>query len=61
MGLRQEHQVILLALQGAEEEAQRIADEGVVRAELTSKLADFLLSFVGRCHHTKEGGTCFQR
>ena len=53
--LEHEHQLILLFLRGAEEEAQRIADEGVVRAEITETLAKFLLDFVGRCHHTKEG------
>jgi hemerythrin-like domain-containing protein len=52
--LKHEHQVISLALQGAEEEAQRIGDKGVVHAELTGKLVDFFLNFVDRCHHAKE-------
>ena len=59
--LRHEHQAILLALRGAEEEVQRIVDNGVVRAEQTSRLADFLLNFVGCCHHTKEGRHLFPK
>jgi hemerythrin-like domain-containing protein len=52
--LMHEHQIILLVLDGAEREARRIEDTGVVHAETVDEMVDFFRNFADRCHHIKE-------
>jgi len=59
--LKHEHQIILLVLEGAEREAQRIQETGVVQAGKVEELLDFFQSFADRCHHHKEEKVLFVR
>jgi hemerythrin-like domain-containing protein len=52
--LMHEHQIILMVLDGAEREAQKIEDTGSVRAETVGGMLDFFRNFADRCHHSKE-------
>ena len=52
--LKHEHQVILLVLEAAAQEAERIAQNGEVRAEPVSEMLDLFHNFADRCHHAKE-------
>jgi hemerythrin-like domain-containing protein len=57
--LEHEHEIILLALDGAEREAQQIQNTGTVRAERVNQMLDFFRNFADRCHHAKEEDLLF--
>lgn len=59
--LRHEHEVILLALRGAEEQACQLAYDPQQAAALIEDMADFFASFVDRCHHAKEEQLLFPK
>jgi hemerythrin-like domain-containing protein len=52
--LKHEHQVILLVLEAAAQEAERVAQTREVRAERVSEMLDLFHNFADRCHHAKE-------
>lgn len=52
--LKQEHEVILLVLEGAEKEAQKIRKTGRADTKKLDKILDFFQNFTDRCHHGKE-------
>lgn len=52
--LTHEHEVILLALQGAEEQARQLACDPKQAAALIQEMAGFFRDFADRCHHAKE-------
>jgi len=52
--LKNEHKVILLALNGAEREAKSIQDTGKVDVEKINQMVDFFRNFADKCHHAKE-------
>lgn len=57
--LMHEHQIILMVLDGAEREAQRIEETGSVRAGTVSEMLDFFQNFADKCHHSKEEDLLF--
>jgi len=59
--LKHEHQIILLVLDGVEQEAERIQETGAVRANKIAEMVDFFRSFADRCHHQKEEKLLFVR
>lgn len=59
--LRHEHQIILLVLDGVEQEAERIRETGAVQGEKVAEMVDFFRSFADRCHHQKEEKLLFVR
>jgi hemerythrin-like domain-containing protein len=59
--LRHEHQVILMVLDAAEQEAASIAATGMVDAGRVEKMVDFIRTFADRCHHAKEEDLLFAR
>jgi hemerythrin-like domain-containing protein len=52
--LQHEHKIVLLILDAARREAQKIQDTGQVDAAKLDKILDFLRVFVDQCHHGKE-------
>jgi hemerythrin-like domain-containing protein len=58
--LKHEHQVILLVLSAAEEEAGRIQQTGRLRPDRLQKMVDFFRNFADRCHHRKEEDLLFR-
>ena len=59
--LKHEHQIILMVLDAAEREVQRIQDTGKVRTEGVDKMLDFFRNFADRCHHAKEENLLFMK
>jgi hemerythrin-like domain-containing protein len=59
--LKHEHQVILMVLEAAEREAQRIQNTGTVRADDVEHMVDFFRNFADRCHHAKEEDLLFAK
>lgn len=62
--LKHEHQVILLVLAAAEQEAQRIRESGrlaALGADRVGKMMEFFRVFADRCHHAKEENLLFER
>jgi hemerythrin-like domain-containing protein len=59
--LKHEHQMILMVLDAAEREAQRIQASGQVQVELVEEMLDFFRTFADRCHHAKEEKLLFVR
>ncbi len=59
--LKHEHQVILMVLEAAEQEAERIHDSSAVRADIVEEMFDFFRNFADRCHHAKEEDLLFVR
>jgi hemerythrin-like domain-containing protein len=59
--LKHEHQVILLALRGAEAQANRLATEIQQATDLIEQMTDFFRNFADRCHHAKEEKLLFPR
>jgi hemerythrin-like domain-containing protein len=59
--LKHEHQIILMVLEAAEREAQRIQDTGAVRADDVEHMVDFFRNFADRCHHAKEEDLLFAK
>ncbi len=59
--LKHEHEIILMALDAAEREAQRIRSTGTIRADTVEKLLDFFPNFADHCHHAKEEKVLFPR
>lgn len=59
--LKHEHQVILLALQGAEAQANRLLRGFPEAAGTIAEMADFFRNFADRCHHAKEEKLLFPR
>jgi hemerythrin-like domain-containing protein len=57
--LKHEHQIILLALGAAEQEAQSIQASGQVHAGKVEQMVDLLRNFADRCHHAKEEDLLF--
>ncbi|MEN6545019.1 MAG: hemerythrin domain-containing protein [Armatimonadia bacterium] len=54
--LRHEHDIILLVLDAAENEATR---QGACDRQRVSQMVDFFRGFVDKCHHAKEEGYLF--
>jgi hemerythrin-like domain-containing protein len=52
--LKHEHQIILMVLQAAEREADKIDKTGRVDAPKVREFLEFFREFVDRCHHAKE-------
>lgn len=52
--LKNEHKVIILALNGAEREAKSIQDTNKINVEKVTKIVDFFKNFADKCHHAKE-------
>lgn len=52
--LEHEHEVILLVLDAAERESEKIAKSGTVNKARIYKFVDFFRNFADRCHHAKE-------
>jgi len=59
--LKHEHEVILLALQGAEAQANRLLRGFPEAAATIAEMADFFRNFADRCHHAKEEKLLFPR
>ncbi len=59
--LKHEHEIILLALDAAEREAQRIQSTGTIRADVVETMLDFFPNFADHCHHAKEEEVFFPR
>lgn len=59
--LKHEHEIILVALDAAEREAQRIQSTGAIHADTVEKLLDFFPNFADHCHHAKEEKVLFPR
>jgi len=59
--LKHEHQVILLALQGAEREADRLAEGFDLVSARVAQMVDFFRNFTDKCHHAKEEQHLFPR
>jgi hemerythrin-like domain-containing protein len=59
--LKHEHKIILLVLDLAEKEADRILSTGEVRADRIEKMTEFFREFADRCHHAKEEKLLFQK
>jgi hemerythrin-like domain-containing protein len=59
--LKQEHQTILLVIDAAEREVEKIGRTGTVDGEKMNKIIDFLRNFADRCHHAKEEHILFVR
>jgi hemerythrin-like domain-containing protein len=57
--LMHEHQIILMVLDEAEREAQRIQDDGQARVPEVDQMLDFFQNFADRCHHAKEEDLLF--
>ncbi len=52
--LREEHQIIIMALNGAKREVLSIREFGRVNVAKTEDIVDFCWSFIERCHNAKE-------
>lgn len=52
--LRHEHEMALLVLQGAQETAAQIDENGLLPATRIDEMLDFFRNFLDRCHHAKE-------
>jgi hemerythrin-like domain-containing protein len=52
--LKHEHQIILMVLQAADHEADKIEKTGRVDAPKVRQFLEFFREFVDRCHHAKE-------
>jgi hemerythrin-like domain-containing protein len=59
--LMHEHEIILMVLGKAEQEAQRMQESGQVNAEKAEQMVDFIRNFADRCHHAKEEDLLFVR
>ncbi len=59
--LMHEHKIILMVLDAAEREAQRMRETGTVRTERLEQMVDFFRNFADRCHHAKEEKLLFVR
>jgi hemerythrin-like domain-containing protein len=59
--LKHEHQMILMVLDAAEREAQRIQEGGQVQVQPVEEMLDFFRTFADRCHHAKEEKLLFVR
>lgn len=59
--LKDEHKVVLFALEGAEAEAEKIKASGKVDLEKISKIVDFSRNFTDGCHHAKEEKLLFPK
>jgi hemerythrin-like domain-containing protein len=59
--LKHEHQVILMVLDAAEREAERIRTTDQVRAGDVENMVDFFRNFADRCHHAKEEDLLFAK
>lgn len=59
--LKHEHQVILMVLKTAENEARSIKEKNQVRPDVINKLTEFFQNFADRCHHAKEEKYLFER
>lgn len=57
--LKHEHQVILLALTGAEAQAEQLTRNPAQATALLAQMADFFRNFADRCHHAKEENLLF--
>ena len=59
--LKDEHKVVLFALDGAEKEAEAIRATGKVNHEKIEKIIDFSRNFTDGCHHAKEEKLLFPK
>ena len=59
--LEHEHKIVLAVIDGAEREARNIQATGAVDTDKVAKIADFLRTFVDKCHHSKEERRLFPR
>ncbi len=59
--LKHEHQVILLALRGAEEQAHQLSRDAQQATALITEMTDFFRNFADHCHHAKEEKLLFPR
>ncbi len=59
--LKHEHQVILMVLEAARQEARSIEATGRFDAERVGQFVEFFRHFADRCHHAKEEGHLFVR
>lgn len=59
--LEHEHQVIGLALRGAEREARLLQEGGAAHGELLEQIVDLAREFVDACHHGKEEKLVFPK
>jgi hemerythrin-like domain-containing protein len=57
--LTEEHQTILLVIEAAEREVEKINGTDKVDGEKVEKILDFLRNFADRCHHAKEENILF--
>lgn len=59
--LMHEHDVILLVVGAARQEAQRLQNGGAVDREKVEKIVEFVRTFADACHHGKEEDLLFTR
>jgi len=59
--LMHEHEIILMVLDAAEREIQRMRETNAVRREYLEQMVDFFRNFADRCHHAKEENLLFVR
>jgi hemerythrin-like domain-containing protein len=59
--LKHEHQIILMVLDAAQQEAKRIQQNKQVEEKTIQDFLDFLRNFADRCHHAKEEDLLFVR
>jgi len=52
--LKQEHQIIIMALGGAKHEVLSIHGTGKINVDKIEKIVDFCWNFIERCHNAKE-------
>ncbi len=59
--LRQDHELVLLVLDGAEREAREIRKTGKANSEKIAQMLGFFRTFMDKCHHSKEERDLFPR
>ena len=52
--LKHEHKIVILILDAAKREAQKIQDTGQMDAAKLEKILEFFKVFIDQCHHGKE-------
>ena len=59
--LKREHQIILMVLEVAANEAHLIKKKGEIHSDILEKLVEFFQNFADRCHHAREERFLYER